>query len=303
MLRELVFGILRWSGVPFLLRQVFQRHSVTILCYHDPSAATLDRHLVALRRRYNFVPLRHYVAWREGMSTDPMPPNAMIVTFDDGHKRNAELADVLKKHEVVATIFLCSAIVDTGRHFWWTEVQSADEREALKRLTHEERLRRLSGHGFREDREYVEPQALTILEIRRLQSTVDFQAHTRFHPVLPTCSAERATLEIGGSKRELEALLGKEIYALAYPNGDYSDRDADLARTTGYRCALTIDGGYNRRDTEIFRLKRMRMHDSAGVSEALVKASGLWSLFEHILPVTKAGGYSVPSHNHGLRQT
>ena len=43
----------------------------------------------------------------------------MVVTFDDGHIKNHSLLPVFKKYQVPVTIFLCSGIVDTGKHFWF----------------------------------------------------------------------------------------------------------------------------------------------------------------------------------------
>lgn len=111
-----------------------------------------------------------------------------------------------------------------------------------------------------------------------MQPYIDFQAHTRFHPVLPMCSSEEAYDEICVCKEELETRFSLDIYALAYPHGDYSDRDVELARQAGYRCALTVEGGLNGKATDLFRLKRIYMPDDALPMEAVVKASGLWTV-------------------------
>ena len=262
-----------------LLRRLSQKAGVTVLCYHDPAPELLNTHLTVLGKLYNLIPLRRYIEWRNGKTRDPLPPYALIVTLDDGHRGNTALAPVFMRHAVKPTIFLCSAIVGTNRSYWWKLVPNQDERERLKRVPDQERVRRLKEMGFVETQDTTERQALSYDEIALLKDIVDFQCHTRLHPVLPQCSPERASEEIGMAKTELEQRLGRLVYALAYPNGDYSDREIALARAAGYDCALTLDGRVNRANTDLFQLARMGILDSADANELIVKASGLWDFF------------------------
>ena len=53
----------------------------------------------------------------------PLPPNPLIVTFDDGYRDNYTNAfPVLQKFEVPATIFLTADYINTDKLFWWDEV-------------------------------------------------------------------------------------------------------------------------------------------------------------------------------------
>jgi len=82
--------------------------------------------------------------------------------------------------------------------------------------------------------------------------------------------------EIAQSKIDLEKTFGLAIWALAYPNGDYSERDIEIAKDAGYECALTMDFGYNDERTPLFQLKRIAVNDDAAPSELIVKVSGVW---------------------------
>jgi poly-beta-1,6-N-acetyl-D-glucosamine N-deacetylase len=248
------------------------------LCYHNPRPEVFEAHLRVLRRLYHPIPLRRYLDWRRRPEAG-LPAKPLVLTLDDGHRNNYLLRDVLARHRVTPTVFLCSGIVGTRRRYWWTAA-SAGDREALKRVPDGERRRRLAHAGYCETAESEERQALTADEVEALKTVVDFQSHTRFHPILPQCADERAREEIAASKTELERRFGLSIYALAYPNGDYSLRDAELARQAGYECALTLDGGSNARTTPAFGLRRIPISDSAGRHELVVKASGLWSAWE-----------------------
>jgi len=182
---------------------------------------------------------------------------------------------------VPITIFVCSGIVGTGRRFWFK--YAAEEAQALKHLPDGERINRLQELGFDEAREYSKPDALSQAEIEALAPVVDFQSHSASHPALPYCSHEKAEHEILGSKQELERVYGFDVYALSYPNGDYSDREVLLAKRGGYECALTADVGFNSAETDAFRLKRICVDDTDGVDELLVKTCGLWGLIRGIL--------------------
>jgi poly-beta-1,6-N-acetyl-D-glucosamine N-deacetylase len=134
--------------------------------------------------------------------------------------------------------------------------------------------------GHTDVREYEDRQALSRQEISKMKEVVDFQSHTVFHPILPACSNERARTEIVESKQMLEEEYALKIWALAYPNGDYSDREVEMLQEAGYTCGLTLDAGFNDCETNLFRLKRFALPDEAGVNEVIVKTSGLWAFLK-----------------------
>jgi len=280
-LKKLAFLLLRMSGVPYIIREVVQRRRVTILVYHKLPPEIADRHFEVLRQKYNIIGLADYMNSRTE-AHKPLPPKPLIVTFDDGHRVNYALKPILEKHGIRATIFLCSGLADTNRHFWFETQMDAGLRQALKGVSDEERIETLAGLGFSETAERATRQVLSASEIEDMKSVVDFQSHTVYHPLLPQCSASRALVEISESKIELENKFGLSIYALAYPNGDYSVREIAAAKASGYSCALTCDVGFNSRTTPPFQLKRICINDDAGITELLVKASGLWGFLKNL---------------------
>ena len=286
--KRATFFLLRVSGLPYLLRELMQRRRVTILVYHKLAPEVADVHFEILRRKYNIVSLADYLDYR----TDPakqLPRKPLVVTLDDGHKGNYALKPVLQKHQIRATIFLCSGLVGTSRHFWFETDMSNDVRQKLKRVSDDERVDALRTFGFSEQEEYSTRQALSASEIEDMKTIVDFQSHTILHPILPRCSAIRASNEISESKAQLESMFGLSINALAYPNGDYSDRDMQSAEKSGYRCALTLNLGFKSRSTPAFQLKRICINDDASVDELIVRASGLWESLKRAVRVVYTG--------------
>jgi len=278
-MRRLAFRLLRWSGLPWLLRMTVQRRRVTILVYHDPTPEVVERHFEMLRRTYRHTTLREYVDSRTG-SGPPLPSRSIVVTFDDGYASNYALRETFRATGVTPSIFVCTGIVGTSRAFWF---RHAADVEALKRLPDSERLAALEAEHFSPDAEQEPREALSDAEIRDLLAVADIQPHTMSHPILPRCADDRAQEEIAGGKRELEGRFGVDVYALAYPNGDYTERETEVARSAGYRCALAVGGRTNSATTSMFSLQRIAIDDRDGVDELLVKASGLWGWVERAL--------------------
>ena len=275
----MIFILLRYSGIPFLLRELIQRRKITILVYHSVPAMRARKHFQALQTRYHIIALADYLRASADGEMWRLPPKSLIITFDDGHRSNFEVRQLLEELRLPITIFLCSGIVGTHRHYWWFHTREASELVACKRMPDAERVAFLSSRGYQEERDYPDRQALSRGEINALKPWVDFQAHTITHPILPACSDEKAEREIRDCKAELERDYGFNVRALAFPNGDYTEREINLARNAGYSCALTLDGGFNDENTSVFRLRRSPVPDHATVSELLVKTSGLWDLF------------------------
>jgi len=291
-----MFATLRWSGLAFLVRETIQRHRVTIVDYHEVTPDILDHHLTVLRKRYNFLALRDYVEAVQSGGVGALPAKPLVVTIDDGHKSVYELADVCRRHGVRPTVFLCSGIVGTARGFWWRTARSLEEATRWKRMDHDARMEVLASRGFSETRDFPERTALSRSEIDETREVFDFQAHTVFHPILTTCSDERSWFEIERAKRDLEQEYGLDVYAFAYPDGAYSDREIGYLLGTGYTCAVTTDAGYNGSNPDLYRLKRIGMGETGSTwlpsesaarttdaNEVVVRACGLLASLKQLL--------------------
>ncbi len=277
-LRDALFKCLRYSGLPWLLRHTVQRRRVTLVMFHDIAPDYAERAFGFLKRAYNVIALEEYLRARQTGQQYRLPPRALIITLDDGHRRNRELLPILERLRLPVTIFLCAGIIGTYRHFWFTYRHPMLSTEQLKRVSNSERLHLLAQAGFDPQGEWAQPQALSHQDIEAMRSRVDFQSHTLFHPCLPHCTDQEAWTEIAESRQVLEQAYGLRVYALAFPNGDYSDRDIELVRRAGYTCAITVDFGYNTLQTDPYRLRRLSIDDTDNEDAVCVKASGLWTL-------------------------
>lgn len=259
-----------------------QRRKLSILCYHDPDPALFARQVAALKAHFNIIALRDYAKAHANNTVDQLPKYPLVITIDDGHVRNFQLLEVIAREKVPVTIFLTSGVVGTNRHFWWTGVDSEDELDPLKSAPYAGMDLHLANLGGVREAAYPTRQALSEQEIRTMAPFVDFQGHTRFHPVLPLCSMAEAKDEIAGCKKELEDRFAFDIYAFSYPHGRYGAREIALAKQAGYACAVTVEEGLNNVRANPFQLKRMYILDDAGPLEVVVKASGLWTALRRL---------------------
>jgi peptidoglycan/xylan/chitin deacetylase (PgdA/CDA1 family) len=288
LLRRLAFTAINLSGIPWMMRNTLQRRRATIILYHEIGPELFVEQVQALKRRYTVIPLRSLVDFLEGKGE--LPSRALVITFDDGHANNYLLFAKVRELAVPVSVFLCSGIVGTRRKYWWSAVPTKEEIHRLQLMTNRDRLATLrSKYGFDELAEEGPRAALSEAEVKEMIGAVDFQSHTRMHPILTSCEDEEVEAEVSGSKRELKDRFGIDAIALAYPDGYYGDREMGILREAGYRCGLTLDPGYVGKGNDPYRLDRFCLSDDGGTAELLVKTSGLWAFLRLLMSRAKAG--------------
>jgi len=292
-MRQLLALLVRFSGLPFLLREIIFRRRVTIIVYHDPSPKIFKAHLAYLIDRFNIIPLKQLVEAIEENNWQKIRPKSLVITFDDGHRGNFALLDIIKRHKVSVTIYACAGIVNTQRHYWFLD--SADQAQRLKSLSNQVCLEQLASvSGYTPEKDFAERQALSkaeMLDMKRQGG--DFQSHTLLHPILTNCTDEECWLEIAEAKRVLENLLEEPVAHFAYPNGDYSEREIAYLQKAGYRSARTIDMGWNGPNTNIYALKSMVISDDATLNEMIAQLYGIFPYFRYLRQGSFTGKHTV----------
>ena len=190
------------------------------------------RHMQTLSARgYHAVGIEALVSWLEGGPS--LPEGALLITFDDGFRGVREHAlPVLEKLGWPCTVFLVSDLI--GAEDVWTRASNP------------------SGVTY---------PLLDAGEIREMQHRgVSFHSHTRSHPSLPSLDDDQLAEQLAGSRRALAALLGHEVPYLAYPFGHLDARVEAATRAAGYRAAFSTQPGFNRRDVNRFRIRRIDVY-------------------------------------------
>ena len=280
-----------------------------------------------IAERFRVVPIAEVVtALRERA---PLPPRALLITFDDAYRDFADHAwPVLKELGLPVALFVPTGFpAHPDRSFWWDRlyraVTSARRDDALPsaagRLllnTPVERERsfrrvrdRVKALPHREAMELVarvcselEPSPLAgeVLSWDRLRTLayegVSLCAHTRSHVLLDQVREEEIRAEISGSLEDLRREVGEALPVLAYPGGHYGRDALRVARELGLVAAFTTRRGVNDlRNTDPLQLRRVPV--TMRTSDALLRAQ----LLAVAAMSTRPWRYSALQRTGGVR--
>jgi peptidoglycan/xylan/chitin deacetylase (PgdA/CDA1 family) len=159
------------------------------------------------------------------------------------------------------------SVPPTARHALYVRLW-----ETCYQLPHDERLNVMTqvrawsslGRGARSSH-----RTLTASELCRLAASplADIGSHTRTHPALASLTADAQADEIEGARTDLEAIIGRQVSAFAYPFGkrdDYTAETVGLVRRAGYRCACSNFPGTAADAASAFELPRLFVRDWDG---------------------------------------
>lgn len=260
-MNKIIGFLFRYTGMFFFFKKVITRRKVYVAMFHNPKPEFFEKQLSFLSKHYSFIPVQTLVEALNYKDWSLIPDNSMAITFDDGHKMNYELLEILKRYKARPTIYCCSDIICTNRHYWWAEAKQEDI-PRLKRMENKERLRELQHYkGYAINREYAKRHALSKDELLKMLDFVDFGSHTRFHPILTCCDLEEQFDEICISRKNIERNINKDCKHFCYPNGDYDDEVVDIVKAAGYESARTTDIGWNGKNSDPYRLRMVEIKD------------------------------------------
>jgi peptidoglycan/xylan/chitin deacetylase (PgdA/CDA1 family) len=277
-------AILRRLGICSLVlharrRGWLRRDSLTILGYHriatlpadgftgeddniSCSPADFERE-IGLLRRY-FTPIRFEDLLASRARSGGLPPNPLILTFDDGYRDNFDVAaPILSRHGITACFFLTTGFLSGEAVPWWDAVNLAvrlapagkvrlPNLDGLELELGSTAARARAGRVLRQRfrglpaRDYAgvlqelsgatgcdlgpavfRPSFMNWDQARALRDQGhEIGAHTRTHPVLTRVGSEQdLDTEVAGSRADLERRLETRVLTLAYPVGGRSAVD------------------------------------------------------------------------------
>jgi peptidoglycan/xylan/chitin deacetylase (PgdA/CDA1 family) len=193
------------------------------------SPTSFDAHMQALAREgMQAVSVDALHGWLDGGAS--LPRGAFVLTFDDGFRGVREHAlPVLERMHWPFAVFLVSDRI--GQQDTWTRTSNPDG-NTYPLLDSEE-----------------------VLDLQR--RGVALHSHTCSHASLPKLDDEALRRELVESRAALQRLLGRPVDYLAYPFGHLDERVVAAARSAGYRVAFSTQPGFNRRDVDPFRIRRI----------------------------------------------
>lgn len=289
-------ALLYRSGILSLYHRIRNRKTLTIIMFHrvldpadprwktcDPdytiSAGLFSQCLELLVRHYAIVSLEDLLKARD--SGIPLPPRALLITFDDGWQDNFQYAlPVLERMRLPAALFVVGAAVDRASAFFQEQMIAAWRRGTLG----PEELKAMSGLVGGRVASSDDPADIAALRrmIAALESlTVEarHQVLGRFSSVLEDGeryflstdelrSMSRAGIRIGAhgmthtpltragsvagellqARDRLSSLLGEppaSIDTLSCPHGKYDAQVVRSALDAGYRLVFTSHPAIN----------------------------------------------------------
>jgi peptidoglycan/xylan/chitin deacetylase (PgdA/CDA1 family) len=217
--------------------------TLRVLMYHKvndlrPNSTTVPRDVFAeqmsLLGELGYTPVSLAQVRDHYVHRTPLPPGAVLITFDDGYRDNLENAlPVLRRHGYPAVVFVPIGFLDGDRP-----------------LPHEEALRTLG----------VRNATVGWDELAELEAGgIRVESHGIGHRPVSELEPAEAAREIALSKLRLEERLGREVEAYAFVKGslaDYRPEHVSLVQQAGYTLAFTSVSGANGPTSDRYRLRR-----------------------------------------------
>ena len=270
---------------------------LTVLAYHaidDPDRFALQ--LDEIRRRSSALTVDEASAAARG---GPMPPNAVVITFDDGDRTVLDVAlPMLVERGLPAVVFVVSGVLDSDAPLWFDEVRRLVRRggvtnraggtpddvcRSLKRLPDTDRLDAVDQLRRTASGDPIRTPQLTSAELRVLESNgISIGNHTETHPCFSRCSFEKIHAEISRAHERLEAALGHAPIAFAFPDGDDDGRATAELRRLGYEAAFLFDHRWVTPPVDDpFRLSRVRVDARTTIDRFRLILSGVHPALHH----------------------
>jgi peptidoglycan/xylan/chitin deacetylase (PgdA/CDA1 family) len=255
------------------------------------TAAHFDAHCAVLRAlNCSILSLADWSAIASGER--PLPPRAVMVTFDDGYRSILTHAlPVLERHEVPAAVFVCTDPVERQTRFWWDAVAERRGEAAV------EDAKSLPQRAWRElvlaeemPASADDPHApLSCLELQRLAAhpLVSIGAHTVTHPILANADARVQFGEIRSSRASLEDWVQRPVTAFAYPNGargtDFTSVAEREVEAAGFEHAFAVGSGFADPRANRFAHPRFLVLDSVDANELAHRLAVSWPAAHSVL--------------------
>jgi peptidoglycan/xylan/chitin deacetylase (PgdA/CDA1 family) len=235
------------SGMP-----VYYHDQVAVLMYHHVSPGVeregcitprrFDQELGLLKQNgFNFIPVEQLAAFTEGEAD--VPPNAVVVTFDDGYEDVYLYAyPVLKRHRIPGVAFVIGGKAGEQGYLSWNQVRSMEKSGLVT----------IGGHTFNQHRRvHVSPRQKKPASVGCIYDSQSGSCETREQYLERMSEDCRLLREIFMSE------LGHGTAYYAYPYGAYSQDFSYVLQEHGYKYLFTVCSGVNTRRQNPLRYHRI----------------------------------------------
>ena len=279
------------------------------------SVADFDRQMEYVSRKYRVISINDLVNFLKNRKS--LPAHAALITFDDGYLDNYVNAyPILKKHGLSAVIYLATDYIEVDKPFYWDLIaycffntkKDVAELPGYGTLTWTDQKSKETGmHTWIESLKQI-PDARKQKLVERLpeilavnipagyfqkmtfswaqayemrQNGIELGGHTASHPILTRITLDQVSLEVSRCKQRIEEMTGKPVLSFAYPNGQSSDFNTDIAtkvREAGFETAFSLLPGpvsYSSLKRDRFAIRRVFLSHKDNFSRFVAKITGL----------------------------
>ncbi len=236
-------------GASGSIRKYLKKDWFTFIHYHRIDPDSFEEHMEYLSRHYSLTPLdslrKHYE------NGAPLPKDSLFITFDDGWCSNFSLLPIIEEKDIPVTIFLTTGFIGTNKKP--APITSFQE----------------NAFNDQENMFFVESSRtmLNIEQIKKMSKVVDFQSHGVYHHPSTSLTTDQFRSDLLESKRTIENITGKHVYAFAYPYNRASEREAQIVASCGYVFARAGERIMNKTKTNQFLLYSIGIENDCTVSK------------------------------------
>jgi len=248
--------------------------------YYNVTPKMFEKQMGYLKENhYNVITLEELLDIKN--KSGEIPSKSIVITFDDGFRDNYLYAlPVLKRFRFNANFFVVSDYLDRQEVFPWLRL------DPQARMHYEQNASLW--------------YALSLSELIEMQDAgQNIGSHSRSHTRLSSMNKIHIRDELYSSKADIEKILGRKIFCLAYPYGSWREASQiirKIAKETGYSVAVTGELGRNTIDSDFFALRRIPIYQGDSLFEFKKKVNGVYDwlsylqkLWMKVLPADKVG--------------
>jgi len=184
------------NSISILMYHSIDASGSVVSCAPETFAAQMSQ---IVQEGFRGISLSEAVAYRQDHGS--WPEKSVALTFDDGFANVYEAAlPVLAQHNFGATVFVVS-----GRMGQLNDWAKPPARLGVQKMLSWEQVAELA------------------------DARIEIGSHTKTHPDLTGCAADRVLQELSESRKEIEEHLGHTVKSFAYPFGAINGRVCSLA--------------------------------------------------------------------------
>ncbi|WP_068619390.1 polysaccharide deacetylase family protein [Paenibacillus tuaregi] len=226
--------------------KIYYRNKVIVLMYHEVTPEQIDSGTVLVSKfkrqielmkanGFKWITMKEYSDFI--LKGTPVPPNAVLMTFDDGYESFYEYAyPVLKEHKIPATMFLIANTVDNPKHpgipkLTWAQVDEMHKNGIdFYNHTYDSHILAPTSASHKSSRAVL-AGPMYLEKLNRKETMTEFKA--------------RVKKDLSQAQAILKQRLGNNMDVLAFPYGAYTKETLQVCRELGIKITFTVKPGIN----------------------------------------------------------